>query len=1172
MSELIELYNSVSKKVQDLNAKINDARAEIANESTATSADISVRIKKLEEQLTKIDAYLLKIRGFQELAKKNLDSQNLLTIEAPPGYRVNLNRLRNWAMMIDPTSSNDPYAQRVYLVAKCDEHFLLKKQKEFKSRIELLKSAQASGTSEKIDELNRAIEGYKAELKQYALSGEISNFAVKAQKGNAKYWHGGSPSGFKNNPTAPPVIAPGAYALPLLFDDEQRPLLKGILGDFYDAKGGRVLLPVEISNESSYIIEIKCATSKRKKLDKAIQNLILTTIDENPAGARKVIVLDGVRFNSSSIALLRGLEGTYALEQIPRNPDQLTSLLEQIVSSFADEDELLENYDSIMEYNSAAQGANRIPLTTIIVYGWPNSFGGRDRELLQRIMTNYERYGVSIITISYQNSEKGYGSDRNPMPEYAMQNAIHINMTQNDSVISIMDGAPQKFTWYTMNYPVSADYIASVKSHSVEKESIGNEYIKRVDMENYPPYKRGKKSIVLPYGVDSKDEMHSISFDNENFAAYLMGASGSGKSTLLHTLITGILRDYHPDDVELWLADFKMSEFAQYIDPLPAHIKYILLDESPELVYDLLDRLTEKMMERQKFFMKHRDLKKVENVPSSIYMPVIFVILDEFSIMSQAVSESEVYKLRLQNLLAKGRALGIKFIFSSQTFTKGVAGLTQTAKDQIQTRIAMKNSYNEINETLELSSGSRTEQVKNWMEALPPHFALSKYRDEDHIQVKRLQVMYFKGKGDEALEPQRKLIRHINDSLRKVSIDDYNASVLDSYVDKKPVIVDGSSYKAFDSNKINALISEYKLENNTELSGDDTIITFGAPRRMVNAKFAVISNESRENLLLIARGLEQACEMSIILTAIKSFKLQGGKVHIWAYSKNRIFKAYKDSHFSQYEIAEGMSEICAAISSTREKIAQKEIGRDLIVMLGMEQICSDIDLIDFGGTSRSTVKTKTSSVNAKQYEAKSDDELKQVLEVQNLSELFREKYNIDALEDKWLDEGKPFEEITAEEEKMYQEFIKGLGAPIPDKETSAENESFAHQAISYDATEEEAKDTSDNSYNASEDFKYIIKQGSRFGYHFMLCLDDLSDLKVTQLQQDLFRHKLVFQISADDSVALFASKIASRLPEHVCQYSNSLEQYSLRPFIHDGVTWDGWDLDESGSAVNTISL
>ncbi len=58
--------------------------------------------------------------------------------------------------------------------------------------------------------------------------------------------------------------------------------------------------------------------------------------------------------------------------------------------------------------------------------------------------------------------------------------------------------------------------------------------------------------------------------------------------------------------------------------------------------------------------------------------------------MSQSIAESPIYKLRLQNILAKGAALGIKFLFSSQTFTTGVAGLTATARAQIQQRLAMK--------------------------------------------------------------------------------------------------------------------------------------------------------------------------------------------------------------------------------------------------------------------------------------------------------------------------------------------------------------------------------------------------------------------------------------------------------------------------------------------------
>ena len=1170
MSTIIELYNQVSKRVQELNARIKSAEDEILKISTAFSGDNSARIARLEEQLVKIDDYLLKIKGFQELAKKNIDSLNVLTIEAPPGYRVNLNRLRNWAMMIDPTSDNDPYAQRVYLVAKCDECFLVKKQQEFRDRICQLNKGEDSGISDEIEILQKSINSLKLELKQYAMSEEVSEFAQVVLKENNKFWHKISPTTFNNHTTLPSAISPGAYAAPFSFDVEQRNILKGIMGDFYDADNGRVLLPVEINNNNEYVMTISCALSKRKKLDRALQNLVLTSIHENPAGARKIYVLDGVRFNSSSMGSLRDLEGTYAMEQIPRNPEQLTTTLEKIVSSFADIDELLELHDSVAEYNESMDLTNRVQLSTIIIFGWSNSFEGRNKDLIQRIMTNYERYGISFITVTYQNLDKKSNTENNAMPEYATQNAIHISMTQNENTISYADTVPQRFTWYTFSDSLSPEYVDSVKKNNVLKVRAGNEYINRVKMEPYVPYERGKKDIIVPYGIDSKDQMHSISFDNENFAMYLMGASGSGKSTLLHTLITGILKDYHPDDVELWLADFKMSEFAQYMDPLPPHIKYILLDESPELVYDLLDKLTEKMIERQRFFMKHRDMKKVENVPKDIYMPIIFVVLDEFSIMSQAVSESEIYKLRLQNLLAKGRALGIKFIFASQTFTKGIQGLTQTAKDQIQMRIAMKNSYNEINETLELSSNVRTEKVKNWMDALPPHYALSKHREGDGISIKRLEVMYFKGKGDEALIPQRNLINHINNKMRPCSIKDYNIEVLDTYVDKHPVIVDGNSYKAFNSIKIADMIYSYKKEHIADISNEDIVMTFGSPRKMATAKFATITNESRENLLMISRVAEQSCGMSIIMTAIKSFELQKGNVQIWAYSKNRMYHAYKEDFFNEYSVSEGISEICQSISNIKEKIANKEIGNDLIILLGMEQICNDFDLIDFGSSFDKMSSRKANLANTSQYEAKSEEELQEVAEVIELQERFMTLYDIDQLEDKWIDEGKSIEEIQTEIDLLYREFLEKIGMKLPESNTTDIDDVPTESLDTY--VDEDISENTNMAYNASEDFKYIVKQGSRFGYHFMLCLNNLSDIRTTQLQAELFRHKIVFQISGDDSISLFATKVASRLPEHICQYTDTLEQYSLRPFIHEGISWDGWDIDTDGEATNKILI
>lgn len=166
MGKLVDLYNEVISHVKSINDRIKQIESEIQQKSADATSDNTARIIKLEEQLAKIDDYLLRVKGFQELAKKNLDSQNVLTIEAPPGYRVNLNRLSDWAKMIDPMSSNDPYAQRVFAVAKCDECFLEQKKKEFSERIVQLKSDQDTGKNDEIDRLKQSLKLAREELKQ----------------------------------------------------------------------------------------------------------------------------------------------------------------------------------------------------------------------------------------------------------------------------------------------------------------------------------------------------------------------------------------------------------------------------------------------------------------------------------------------------------------------------------------------------------------------------------------------------------------------------------------------------------------------------------------------------------------------------------------------------------------------------------------------------------------------------------------------------------------------------------------------------------------------------------------------------------------------------------------------------------------------------------------------
>lgn len=1182
MASLYEKYEKIVKTITGIKGEIKQKKDEVNSITGRCTDEIPRRIENLEEHLKKIDEYQLKIEAIRQQAEKNLTSKNALTIEAPPGYRVNLNRLRSWTMLIDPQSDNDPYAQRVYLVAKCDAHFLTQKKAEFEDRIAELKADLENGSVDELKSLEKEIDGLQDKLKDFMSSAEVTEFVDQVKAENEKYIYSTAPEKYTMNSQDQKNLVIGACGYRLDAGTECNKRLKAMLGGYYDEERACVYMPVNsIATDSEFAMTISCVPARKRvnEMDAGIRALLLNVVDHAKTGSRKIYIIDGERQNSSLVGSLKAIEDSAFLSAVPRNTEMITSTLEQIVASFSDIDDVLENYDTVIEYNNAAPEEKKLRRSIVVIVGYPDAFEGSDREYIKKILTNYERYGISFIACRITSKPK---DDKSPIgiSEYVGEDIIDIQMSVKNNVIKLGTAPETGFMWYTFKYNLYDEYAAFIKNYKLGSGEKGTEYIKRVDMDQIPPYMRGHKNINVPYGVDARDEVHSISFENENFAAYLMGASGSGKSTLLHTIITGIIRNYHPDDVELWLADFKMSEFAQYMDPLPPHVRYILLDESQELVYDLLDQLTEKMMERQRFFMQHRDLKKVENVPSDIYMPVIFVILDEFSIMSQAVAENEGYKLKLQNLLAKGRALGIKFIFSSQTFTRGIAGLTGTAKEQIQARIAMKNSRDEIASTLELSAANKTEQVKAWMDALPPHYALIKYRDGDRIFVDRLRVMYFPGNGAEALKPQQDMIRRLNASLTKVSAGQYKGDV-HTYVDKQPVLVDGNSYQVYNQEVIDRACLEY-LKSGAAGFQDDIFISLGDPRKMMNYKFIAVSEESRENILLVGRGAESACVMSVIMSVLKQFRSQFGRVHIWVYARNRLYHEYRDGQFYSMDVCEGAEKVSVEIGLLKEKILRGETGRDLYVMLGMEQLCADFEVFPerkntTAGLVITTAKPKT-KVDEKLVATSKED-------VEELARMHEETQDLDSYleskEEELMESGMSMEEIMEELERLTAEFYtKGdaEGAAheddpeVEDKKAESGQQADLKMAEETEkeeeATDEEEPDDIFKPYNAANDLKEIVSKGSRYGYHFLLCLNSIADIKATKTDVRLYNHKLAFQVSGDDSALIFGNKTASRIPEHICQYSNGMEQFSFRPYLHRGISWDGWDVDENGNVLD----
>lgn len=1211
MSSIIEAYKQIYNSIEIINGSIDERKAKIEQITNEKYGTFPERIKNLEEAIANVDEHLQKVRDLQIIAKRNIKSMNLLTIEAPPGYRVNLNRLRNWAMMIDPTDPDDPFAQRIYAVAKCDECFLLQKKKEFEEKLEMLKSADNEALISEVARLEREIREFEAQHKNLTSTVEFDKFVQSVIELNNKYWLTNAPSAFQNRHNDDRGFAFGAMALPLPVHPDEKNKVASELGAFFSKQEGRVFVPLEYSMDKDYILAVSCAPSRTKQLDRGIQNYLLNCIEHNEAGEQNIYVLDAARFNSSSLGSLRKIENTVAVNRIPRNSEQLTNTLEKIVSEFSDIDDVLDLHDSVREYNAIPENRDKkIPTNVIVLYGWPNSFQSKDKELVERIIANYERYGITLIAVSFATNDEGVKKLKESLPEYAANNATLIKMKNKDTTVCEPEKAERNFVWYTFGQDITDEYAEAVKSIKRTSNKKGNAYPDwfPLDKPIIAEYERDYKPISLPFGMDGKEQIFNVEFENENFATYLVGASRSGKSTLLHTLIAGLIMNYHPDNVELWLADFKQLEFARYINHCPPHVKYILLDESAELVYDLIDRLTDIMMERQHLFAKKSKKNSVQKLseldPKELEKPapVIFVILDEFSIMSQAISLSDQYKLKMQNLLAKGAALGIRFLFASQTFTKGISGLTSTARDQVQQRIAMKASNEEVTETLELSANTKTDQVKNWIDTIQPHYALVKSRvtthdkitgnDEVSIAVSRLHVLYFPN-----YDRMDDMIDNLSASMKPV--EQYNVVDNKCYVDKHPVFVDGNSFYEYDKDRFVQKIENELEVNADDYTGEETFFTLGTPRLMTSMQLNCMTNESRENMLLIAPNREIIQAASIISSMMKCYLAQGKKVTIWAYSKDKLFRKYHTAEWSsdEYLDADGnpisvvldADDICDEIYALKQKIYQKQTSDELIVLLGIDRICADFDFsFDDDSSAEANVEkwAEEAKENAEKLIKKKAEKLRKagaVIESQeallkraiqlfwvdktvNIQKAI-EKYNA-ANPEKAMDiKQVPFDmlkdpfdvckKLGIEPSKGIKDvFTNKVSVEQPDEEEDNKNDKEEHQA---------------GFYNASEDFKFVLKQGSRFGYHFLLDLSFISDLKMTGLRVDNFRHRLSFQLSKDESYDVFTNRSASQLPEHICQYSNLIDQYSFRPYIHRNINWDGWQLDDTGKAFNIFS-
>ena len=191
----------------------------------------------------------------------------------------------------------------------------------------------------------------------------------------------------------------------------------------------------------------------------------------------------------------------------------------------------------------------------------------------------------------------------------------------------------------------------------IEIEIITN---KLSDNIPYTLPKKIKESIYIPLGESIED---TIGIDlKENPHSYIVGTTGSGKSVCTKGILTSIVNNYKPYEVELYLCDLKMVELALFRNLKHTKKFVYTVDDTTEVIADLL----EETKNRYNTFMDNgvTSIFEYNKIPNIKKMKYQILFIEEAVILLEDKSKKAM-KL-LKQLIAISRASGCYVFLTTQ--------------------------------------------------------------------------------------------------------------------------------------------------------------------------------------------------------------------------------------------------------------------------------------------------------------------------------------------------------------------------------------------------------------------------------------------------------------------------------------------------------------------------
>lgn len=388
----------------------------------------------------------------------------------------------------------------------------------------------------------------------------------------------------------------------------------------------------------------------------------------------------------------------------------LTEHMENVIQNY-----LRNEFSTIEAYNKSA-GEVAEAYRVLVVFDFPNGFSDVAARRLVSIANNGPRCGVFAVVLADSAQKDPYGFNMNdliqPSTLLTWTNNRYVwkytnadsefedctvqldQMPDQRSITQIM----QRNAHHLEKQPQSGDYAIEHLMEVIGREAVKNSVVE-VKFKSIAPERTAwwkgdtREGLRIPLGPMGAKKKQWLELGKGTAHHVLVaGRVGSGKSTLLHTIIDNLALTYKPEELELFLIDFKKGvEFKGYAKYQLPHARVIAIESEREYGLSVLKNLDEEMARRGSLFRSAGvdEIAKYRN-STGAQMSRILLLVDEFQEFFTVDDQASIQSAQiLDRLVRQGRAFGLHVLLGSQTLA-GAYTLARSTMDQMGVRIALQ--------------------------------------------------------------------------------------------------------------------------------------------------------------------------------------------------------------------------------------------------------------------------------------------------------------------------------------------------------------------------------------------------------------------------------------------------------------------------------------------------